>query len=132
MPVLAVDVFAEKVVGTANPLMSNSPKNRATGTVRYNDEANGFGFETGVRYSDTFPVNSGLLNSLVPNPAGGATYPAVPTQALFDVSASWRLPIQPKVTWSLSVQNINDQRVPTFVGTAPIGRLVMTRLQYTF
>jgi len=121
-----------EIGGAANPLMSNSPKDRATGTVRYNDEANGFGFETGVRYMDTFPVNSGLLNSLVPNPNGGATYPAVPTQALFDISANWRLPIQQKVTWSLSIQNINDQRVPTFTGTAPIGRLMMTRLQYTF
>ena len=126
-------VFPE-IGGTVNPLMSNSPKHRATATIHYNDEANGFGFETGARYTDTFPVNSGLLNSLgsPPNAAGVALYPGVPTQTLFDVSASWRLPIQPKVTWSLSIQNINDQRVPTFVGTAPIGRLAITRLQWAF
>jgi len=126
-------VFPE-IGGAVNPLMSNSPKHRASGSVRYNDEANGFGFELGTRYSDTFPVNSGLLNSLgsPPNAAGVALYPAVQTQVLFDASASWRLPIQPKVTWSVSISNINDQRLPTFVGTAPIGRLAMTRLQWTF
>jgi len=79
-------------------------------------------------------VNSGLLNSLgtPPNPTGTMLYPAVRVQTLFDASASWRLPIQPKVVWSLSISNINDQGLATFVGTAPIGRLIMTRLQYTF
>jgi outer membrane receptor protein involved in Fe transport len=126
-------VFAE-IGGAANPLMSNSPKDRASANIHYSDDANGFGADLGVRYSDTFPVNSGLLNSLgiPPNPVGTQLYPAVPTQALFDVGASWRLPIEPKVTWSISIQNINDQRVPTFVGTAPIGRLAMTRMQWTF
>ena len=126
-------IFPE-IGGTVNPLMSNSPKHRASGTIHYTNEANGFGFETGARYSDAFPVNSGLLNSLgsPPNPVGTVLYPAVQTQTLFDVSASWRLPIQAKVTWSVSIQNINDQRVPTFVGTAPIGRLAMTRLQWNF
>ena len=32
----------------------------------------------------------------------------------------------------LSISNINDQKVPTFVGTPGIGRLVITRLQYAF
>jgi outer membrane receptor protein involved in Fe transport len=85
-----------------------------------------------MRYSDTFPVNSGVLNSLVPNPTGGATYPDVPVQTLFDFNAAWRLPIEQRVTWSINIQNINDQKLPTFAGTAPIGRLAMTRLQWWF
>ncbi len=126
-------VFPE-IGGTLNPLMSNSPKHRASGTIRYTNESNGLGWEFGTRYSDAFPVNSGLLNSLgtPPNPTGTRLYPAVQVQTLFDASASWRLPIQPKVVWSLSISNINDQGLATFVGTAPIGRLIMTRLQYTF
>ena len=126
-------VFPE-IGGAVNPLMSNSPKHRATGTIRHTDETSGFTWELGARYSDTFPVNSGLLNSLgsPPNPAGTVLYPDVPTQFLVDFSASWRLPIAQKVTWSLNIQNINDQRVPTFVGTAPIGRLMVTRLAYSF
>ena len=126
-------VFPE-IGGTVNPLMSNSPKHRASGSIKYTDDANGWTWEFGTRYSDTFPVNSGLLNSLgiPPNPTGTKLYPDVPVQTIFDFSTSWRLPIEAKVTWSLNIQNINDQGLPTFTGTAPIGRLIMTRLQYTF
>ena len=96
-------VFPE-IGGTLNPLMSNSPKHRASGTIRYTNESNGLGWEFGTRYSDAFPVNSGLLNSLgtPPNPTGTMLYPAVRVQTLFDASASWRLPIQPKVARSIS------------------------------
>ena len=124
-------VFPE-IGGAVNPLMSNSAKYRASGALKYNDEGAGFGWEIGTRYMDTFPVNSGLLNSLgiPPNPTGTKLYPAVPTQVLFDASASWRLPIKERVTWSISIQNVNDNKLPTFVGTAPVGRLMMTRLQW--
>ena len=124
-------VFPE-IGGAVNPLMSNSAKYRASGALKYNDEGAGFGWEIGTRYMDTFPVNSGLLNSLgiPPNPAGTKLYPDVPTQVLFDASASWRLPIKERVTWSISIQNVNDNKLPTFVGTAPVGRLMMTRLQW--
>jgi len=36
----------------------------------------------------------------------------VPTQVLFDASATWRLPIQPKVTWSMS----GDMDMPVIGG----------------
>jgi iron complex outermembrane receptor protein len=121
-----------EIGGAANPLMSNSPKHRASVSVKNSNEATGFSWELGMRYSDTFPVNSGVLNSLVPNPTGGATYPDVPVQTLFDFNAAWRLPIEQRVTWSINIQNINDQKLPTFAGTAPIGRLAMTRLQWWF
>jgi outer membrane receptor for ferrienterochelin and colicins len=121
-----------EIGGAANPLMSNSPKHRASINVRHTDDAAGFTWDLGMRYSDTFPVNSGMFNSLTPNPTGGATYPAVPVQTLFDASASWRLPIKQRATWSINIQNINDQKLPTFPGAAPIGRLMMTRLQYWF
>jgi outer membrane receptor for ferrienterochelin and colicins len=121
-----------EIGGAANPLMSNSPKHRGTVSVRHSDDAAGFTWELGMRYTDKFPVNSGLFNSLTPNPTGGATYPAVNVQTLFDASASWRLPIKQRATWSINIQNINDQNEPTFPGAAPIGRLMMTRLQYWF
>jgi outer membrane receptor for ferrienterochelin and colicins len=125
-------VVWKEIGGASNPLMSNSPKHRASVNIRHSDDAAGFTWDLGMRYSDTFPVNSGLFNSLVPNPTGGATYPDVPVQTLFDASASWRLPIKQRATWSINIQNINDQKLPTFPGAAPIGRLMMTRLQYWF
>ena len=125
-------VFSE--FGTINPLMSNSPKNRGTMSIKYTNDATGFSWDAGARYSDAFPVNSGLLNSLgrPPNAAGVALYPSVPTQTIFDIGASWRLPIQANVTWSVNVQNAANTPVPTFVGTPNIGRLMMTRLQWSF
>ncbi len=120
--------------GTVNPLMSNSPKNRGTLSIKYTNDGNGFAWDAGARYSDAFPVNSGLLNSLgsPPNTAGIALYSGVPTQTLFDVGASWRLPVQQNVTWSVNIQNAANTPVPTFVGTPNIGRLMMTRLQWNF
>jgi iron complex outermembrane receptor protein len=126
-------VFPE-IGGAGNPLMSNSPKNRATATARYNDDGSGFGFETTVRYADAFPVNSGYYNSLTPNifDASYMTYPSVQAQTQFDLGMSYKLPISQKVTWSLNVSNVLDNRVSTFPGTPTIGRLVLTRLRYEF
>ena len=59
-------------------------------------------------------------------------YPSVPAQTQFDVSTSYRFPIPQRVTWSLSVSNLADNRVPTFVGTPAIGRLILTKLKYEF
>jgi outer membrane receptor for ferrienterochelin and colicins len=126
-------VFPE-IGGAANPLMSNSAKNHASGTARYNDDASGVGLEMTVRYSDAFPVNSGYYNSLTPNvfPGSVYTYSGVPAQTMFDLGLSYKFPIPQKVTWSLNVSNLIDNRVPTFPGSPPIGRLVVTRLRYQF
>ena len=37
-----------------------------------------------------------------------------------------------KLTWSLNATNLFDNRVRTFPGVPEIGRMIMTRLQYTF
>ena len=59
-------------------------------------------------------------------------YPGVPVNALLDLGFSWRLPVAASVRWSLNATNVLNNEVATFVGTPKIGRLVMTRLQYTF
>ena len=124
-------VFPE-IGGASNPLMSNSPKNRGSLTVRWTDDQKGLSWELGGRHSDGFPVNSGLFNSLTPNPNGGSTYAAVQTQMMVDASARWRLPVNQNVTWSVNVTNALDNRVSTFVGAAPIGRLAMTKISWGF
>ena len=120
--------------GAINPLMSNSPKHRGTASIKYTNEQRGLSWNAGARYSDAFPVNSGVFNSLgsPPNANGIALYPGVPTQTIFDIGASWRLPMQANVTWSASVQNAANTPVATFVGAPKIGRLALTRLQWNF
>jgi len=117
--------------GAGNPLMSNSPKWRATGTTHYNDESAGWSWDATVRYTDAFPVNSGLLNSLPPT-GTNVGYPPVPASTQFDLGATWRLPVASKVNWSLNVTNLLDTKAATFVGTPAIGRMIVTRVKYEF
>ncbi len=37
-----------------------------------------------------------------------------------------------RLLWSINAQNVLDNKVRTFPGTPELGRLVMTRLQYSF
>jgi iron complex outermembrane receptor protein len=127
------NVFPE-VGGTINPLMSNAAKNRASGSAKYMNEASGWSWDVTLRYMDAFPVNSGYYNSFTPNAfnANYKTYDAVPAQTQMDLGMSYRLPIEQKITWSLNTTNLFDNKVPTFSGLAPIGRMVVTRLKYEF
>ena len=127
------NVFPQ-IGGSINPLMSNSPKHRASGGATYSNDASGWSFNGAVRYADAFPVNSGLFNSLgsPPNTAGIALYAPVPANTMIDVGASYRLPIAQNVTWSLNVTDLLDTRVATFVGVPQIGRLIVTRVRYSF
>jgi outer membrane receptor for ferrienterochelin and colicins len=127
-------VFDEIQVGTS-PLALNAPGAKTTVTARYNSAENGFGFETRWRYTDAFPVNSGVYESGVLNPsnAGPFTYPGVQVSNQFDVQVSKRFSTIGKgVVWSLNVQNILDNKVATFVGVPALGRLALTKLSYTF
>lgn len=121
-----------QIGGPGNPLTSNSPKYRASGTATYTNNASGWSFNGTVRYADAFPVNSGTFSSYSPNPAGGVSYAPVPANTEFDLGASWRLPIAQNVTWSLSVSDLLDTRVATFAGVPQIGRLIATRVKYNF
>jgi outer membrane receptor for monomeric catechols len=128
---LGQNVFPQ-IGGAGNPLTSNSPKHRASGTGTYTNDATGWSFTGTVRYADAFPVNSGTYSSYNPNPQGGASYAPVPANTMVDLGASYRLPIAPNVTWSLYVSDLLDTRVATFAGVPEIGRLITTRVKYNF
>ena len=128
---LSRNVFTDAVGSSAaNPLSANTPKHRATLTVRRNDEARGMTFEARGRYADAFPVNSGVFNSY--NIGTPVRYSRVPVNAFLDLGFSWKLPVAQNVRWSLNVQNALGNEVPSFVGVAPVGRFATTRVSYTF
>jgi outer membrane receptor for ferrienterochelin and colicins len=127
-------IFDEIRVGTS-PLALNAPGNKTTVTARYNSAESGWGVEGRWRYTDAFQVNSGVYESDVQNPsnAGPFSYPPVPVSNQFDVQFSKRFPNFGKgVMWSLNVQNVLDNKIPTFVGVPALGRLALTKLSYTF
>ncbi|HUQ83501.1 MAG TPA: TonB-dependent receptor, partial [Gemmatimonadaceae bacterium] len=115
------DVTFPDIVNGPDTLTLNSPDNKASLTTRYRDEARGVSFELRGRYANAYPVNSGVYVG------------DVPVNAFLDASFSWRLPIPGQnLMWSVMGTNITDNKRITFIGTPKIGRMIMTRLQYSF
>jgi iron complex outermembrane receptor protein len=125
------NVFPDAPGATAiNPLAANTPKHRATATVRYERPVSGFSAEVRGRYADAFPVNSGVFNSY--NIGTPIPYPPVPVNAFLDAGFSWVLPVARAPRWSVNATNLLDNKVATFVGVPKMGRLLLTRLSYTY
>jgi outer membrane receptor for ferrienterochelin and colicins len=129
---LSKNVFPDAPGATAlNPLTANAAKNRATTTIRYENQVHAWSAEVRGRYTDAFPVNSGVFNSYG-LPAGSVRYPPVPVNALLDAGFSWVLPMKGSPRWSLNATNLLDNKVATFVGVPAIGRMILTRVQYQY
>lgn len=124
--------------GSQQPLRLNSPRNRASLTARWEHARRGIQVELRGRYSEAFKVNSGVYASGVLYPRPGATgtytYPDVPSTTPVDLGITFgRLP-WPGGTSSLSVNatNVLNEPAPTFIGVPSLGRLILTRLTYSF
>lgn len=152
------NVFTGLDGGNGAALMSNSPNSRGSAGFRYRNEANGMGFEMRTRYNEAYPVNSGVYatnvafpiaagqvgaptttptgtgyNKCSPPATGTFCYENVPEAVTFDAQVSKRFNIgSQRLLWSVNASNIFDNRVRTFPGVPEIGRLIMTRLQYSF
>jgi len=151
------NVFEGIPGGNGQPLMANSPKNRGTLGVRFEDGLRGLSVEARGRYSEAYEVNSGVYATNVafaippgnpgfqagartgpglcsPTPPPGAyCYEGVPEIAQLDLQVAKKFNVgTQQLLWSVNAQNIFDNKVRTFPGAPEIGRLVMTRLQYTF
>ena len=140
------------------PLASNSPMSRGSIGGRYRNEGNGMGFELRARYNEAYPINSGVyatnnayaiaagqLGAAVP--AAGATgynkcapaatgtfcYETVPEAVTFDTQITKHFDLgAQKLMWTLGATNVFNNKVRTFAGAPEIGRMIMTRLQYSF
>ncbi len=150
------NVFEGIPGGNGAPLMANSPRSRGTLGVRFEDAERAYSLETRARYQESYSVNSGVyatntafvipagnpgavanaaggFNRCSPAPAGTFCYENVPEFVTFDMQFSKRFAVgAQELRWSLNAQNIFDNRVRTFPGVPVTGRLLMTRLQYSF
>ncbi len=114
----------------ANPLTANAAKNRGSMAFRYDDQVKGMSGELRVRASSAFSVNSGVFNSYNVNTP--IPYEMVPASTFVDAGISMKLPFASNVRWSLNAQNLLDNQVRSFIGVPLVGRMVTTRVQYTF
>jgi iron complex outermembrane receptor protein len=152
----SANVFSGINGGNNLPLMSNSPISRGSLGARYNNQSNGLGFELRTRYNEAYPVNSGVYATgfafpiaagqpgatatasggagrCSPAPAGTFCYEEVPEAVIFDAQLTKRFNLgKQRLMWSLNAQNLLDNKVRTFPGAPEIGRMVMTRIQYSF
>jgi len=151
------NVFEGVPGGNGADLMSNSPRNRGTFGARFDDAIRGVTFEARGRFAGGYPVNSGVFATgiafpipagnpgAVANPQGGLDqcgadlqagtfcYDDVPELFHLDLQVAKRFDLAGKrLLWSINAQNALNNKVPTFPGTPALGRMVMTRLQYSF
>lgn len=152
------NVFNGVPGGNGLALMSNSPMARGSLGLRYKNEDNGVGFDVRGRYSEAYPVNSAVYatnysfpiaagqpgatttppvgngaNRCNPAPAGSFCYENVPEAFILDAQVSKRFDLGgQRLTWSLNATNLFNNQVRTFPGVPDIGRLIMTRIQYSF
>lgn len=151
------NIWKDIIIGGI-PFMSNSAASRGSIGGRYRNEGNGIGFELRTHYNEAYPINSGVyatntafaiaagqVGAGTPaagatgynkcNPAAAATfcYENVPEAFTFDAQFTKRFDMgAQKVTWTLGATNLFDNRTRTFAGAPEIGRMIMTRLQYSF
>jgi iron complex outermembrane receptor protein len=98
----------------------NAPRNKGSLGVRYQDRLVGLTLEGRARFTEAFPMNSGVYTGEV------AGY------GVFDANVAYELPALGDATVGLTATNIFDNRHREFVGAPDLGRLVLVRLQYRF
>jgi iron complex outermembrane receptor protein len=98
----------------------NAPTNKGSVGVRFDDRVTGLTLEGRVRYSDGFPMNSGVYVG------------DVDSFTVFDANVGYQLPWAPQATVTMTATNLFDNMHQEFIGAPELGRLLMVRLAYEF
>ncbi|HEX2780620.1 MAG TPA: TonB-dependent receptor, partial [Gemmatimonadaceae bacterium] len=130
------DVEFPEIESGQRPLTLNAPDHKGSLGIKWDAMQRAFTGELRARYQNTFPVNSAVFVTGVNLPApGGGTYQyrQPPTSTFVDAQVTMRRTLGGSrgMLWSIGATNLLDRRVPVFAGVPDIGRLVMTRLQFT-
>jgi iron complex outermembrane receptor protein len=107
-------------VGGISPIALNAPRNKGSLAGNY-DDPDGFVGELRTRLVDSFPMNS------------GAYVGDVDSYGVVDASLGYHIPMtRGNALLTVSAQNLLDNRTQQFIGAPTVGRLILTRIQYTF
>jgi iron complex outermembrane receptor protein len=128
--------FPEVTSSNSRPLMLNAPDNKASFAARYRNAAQAWGIETRVRYINGFPVNSGVYTTDVAftRPGAAQQYQYYPVHAatLVDFNINKRFRAARDMLLAINAENVLNNGYRTMPGAPLIGRMVTTRLQYSF
>lgn len=113
------DFFPRSEVGGVQDIALNAPKTKGSLGLKFRDEARGLSAELRGRHVAGFPVYSFINGNIEP-------------YNLFDAGFAFRPAGWKGVMVALNATNLFDKKHREFVGGGNLGRLVITRLQYTF
>jgi iron complex outermembrane receptor protein len=126
------DFFSKTEVNGPTDIALNASKSKGSVTVGWQDAPHGWSAETRFRAVKGFPVNSGVYVS-PPDPDDPNALLPTDSYGVFDVQGTWRPPVGARnMLISLNVQNLLNEHYATFVGVPNLGRLVLTKVSYTF
>ena len=128
------DVFRTEDAGLVT---LNAPRRKAALSLDYDNDDTGLFGNFRMRYSDGFPVNSGVyIGTRCLNEPGDPEPPlqedCVDSYTLFDLNLGYRLPMVRGATVNLLINNLLDADFRPFPGTPTMGRMVIARLRYDF
>jgi outer membrane receptor for ferrienterochelin and colicins len=126
------DFFPKAEVNGPSDIALNASKSKGSFTAAWRDDPRGWGAELRFRAVKGFPVNSGVY---VSNPDPDNPGKLLPTDSygLVDLQGTWRPPVSARnMLITASVQNLLNKHYAAFVGVPNLGRLVLTKISYTF
>ncbi|MFN2383946.1 MAG: TonB-dependent receptor domain-containing protein [Gemmatimonadota bacterium] len=110
------DFSGDGECGSALDIALNAPKTKGSLTARWDDPRRGFTTEGRVRFTSSFPMNSGVYIGEV----DGYT--------VLDANLGYRLPWVAGTSVTLTATNVLNKEHREFVGAPELGRLVVLRL----
>lgn len=112
--------FTKEEVGGLSDVALNAPQHKGSVGGLFRDDQKGVSAELRARYNSGFPMNSGVYIG------------DVDPYTLLDASVGYRLPFAKGALFSISAQNLLNAKHSQFVGAPVLGRMVLTRIQYSF
>jgi outer membrane receptor for ferrienterochelin and colicins len=126
------DYFTKEEVEAPTEIALNASRSKGSVTVGWRDEPNGWSAETRFRAVKGFPVNSGVYVS-APDPDDPERLLPTDSYGVLDLQGTWKPPIGARnMLVTLNVQNLFNRHYATFIGVPNLGRLVLTKVSYTF
>jgi outer membrane receptor for ferrienterochelin and colicins len=124
------DAFETESVGIVT---LNAPKRKGSIFADYANESSGLSGQVRARYTDGFPVSSGVyIGTRCLGDTSALAEDCVKSYTLLDANVGYRLPFNRQTTFQLAVTNLLNEDYRPFPGAPNIGRMALARVKYEF